>query len=186
MARSYQNHNPRVSTGYRHDRYKFPSSQVWDLCFTDNLKRKESTALKPSSGKFDQEVHLSQAGKGRLTWWINNIQSASNDVSCSDPDVVISSAASIEGWGCECQGVSSGGLWLPVEAAFFALKAFRAVLRNDMCASSWITSRRCHVKIIWSHLIQIPAMILLSVYGQGILIIILLSVQPTYQDLKVW
>ena len=130
MARSYQNHNPRVSTGYRHDRYKFPSSQVWDLCITDNLKRKESTALKPSSGKFDQEVHLSQAGKGRLTWWINNIQSASNDVSCSDPDVVISSAASIEGWGCECQGVSSGGLWLPVEAAFFALKAFRAVLHN--------------------------------------------------------
>ena len=105
------------------------------------LEKETSTALKLSRGEFDQEVHLSQAGIGELTWWINNIQSASNDVCCSDPYIVISSDASNEGWGCECQGVSSEELWLPVEktfyinyleliAAFFALKAFRAVLHN--------------------------------------------------------
>ena len=86
-------HDLTVSTSYRHDSSQFPSSKVWTFALHTTCMEK-STAQKLSRGEFDQEVHLSQAGKGELMWWINDTQSASSDVCCSDLDIVISSDAS--------------------------------------------------------------------------------------------
>ena len=95
-----------------------------------------------SHGDFDRDVHLTDAGKQELDWWMHNIHDIYNDVCQSEPDIVIcTDASSQKGWGVICQGVRSGGLWLPEEkefhinclelkAAFLGIKAFRDILRN--------------------------------------------------------
>ena len=59
----------------------------------------------------------------------------------SEPDMIVTSDASLTVWGCDCEGVQSGGHWSPAEktfhinyleikAAFFALKCFLSQLQN--------------------------------------------------------
>ena len=41
-----------------------------------------------------------------------------SDILQTEPDVAITSDASLSGWSCACNGVQSGGSWLPVQAMF--------------------------------------------------------------------
>ena len=61
---------------------------------------------------------LSPATKSELSWWSDNVASAYNDIHQTDPDVILTSDASLTGWGYAYNGVNSGGHWLPVEAEF--------------------------------------------------------------------
>ena len=112
----------------------FPAVRFVSLYYRQ-LEKDKSRALKKSKGNFDHMMEISEAGRKELSWWIENITDAFNDVCHRDPDFVIHSDASLHGWGCVCEEVSSGGVWLPVErtfhinnlelkAAFFALKSF--------------------------------------------------------------
>ena len=112
----------------------FPAVRFVSLHYRQ-LEKDKSRALKKSKGNFDHMMEISEAGRKELSWWIENITDAFNDVCHRDPDIVIHSDASLQGWGCVCEGASSGGVWLPVErtfhinylelkAAFFALKSF--------------------------------------------------------------
>ena len=100
------------------------------------LDKEKSAALKGSKGDFDHVMHLSQAGCEELLWWSENVDNAENDIGQSDPDLVIHTDASLSGWGCHCNDVSSGGQWsecekefhinyLELKAVLLALKSFQ-------------------------------------------------------------
>ena len=48
---------------------------------------------------------------------IEVVESTYNDICMGDPKLVLSSDASLIGWGCECEEVTAGGQWLPAEQA---------------------------------------------------------------------
>ena len=106
-----------------------------------HLEKDKTRALKENKGDFDRKMTVSAQSKVELKWWISHVDSAYNDVCCNDPDVVVTSDASLTGWGCVCEGVSSGGQWtsaeksfhihyLELKAALFALHCFQAKLKN--------------------------------------------------------
>ena len=119
----------------------FPAVKYGPLHYK-HLENIKKLALEASHGDFDRDVHLTDAGKRELDWWMHNIHDVYNDVCQSEPDIVIcTDASSQKGWGVICQGVRSGGLWLPekkefhinyleLKAAFLGIKAFRDILCN--------------------------------------------------------
>ena len=66
-------------------------------------------ALKRCKGDFDKTLTLATDSREELSWWIDNVQDSYNNVGTNEPDVVVSSNASLTGWGCDCEGVHSGG-----------------------------------------------------------------------------
>ena len=113
----------------------FPAVKYGSLHYR-HLDWDKTQALKDHSGNFDAPVSLSEAAKGELEWWVTNVPNVSNDIAPSDPDITVYSDASLLGWGSECEGVRTGGTWLPEEksnhinflelqAAFFTLQSFR-------------------------------------------------------------
>ena len=73
---------------------------------------------------------LSRSACQELQWWATNITQSHNE-----PQLTITSDASLKGWGAECEGVSTGGSWTALEAtnhinylemmaAFLGLKTF--------------------------------------------------------------
>jgi len=89
---------------------------------------------------------LSASAKNELSWWVNNILSAFNQISHPSPSLITTSDASHVGWGAACDDTSTGGTWLAKEtqshinclellAAFFALKIFAKSLQMNMRVS---------------------------------------------------
>lgn len=73
--------------------------------------------------------------KIELKWWIDNIKAQFRKIDQGTPQIVISSDASMSGWGAVCNGVKIGGRWnddekihhinyLELLAVFHALKSF--------------------------------------------------------------
>ena len=118
----------------------FPAVRYGPLHYR-SLEEDKKEALRESRGDFDHTMTLSESSQTELKWWEDNVESASNDVCTGDPEVVISTDASLIGWGCDCEGVSAGGQWLPVEqnfhinylelkAALLALKCFQTKIER--------------------------------------------------------
>ena len=78
----------------------------------------KTQSLAQNKGNFEAVVHLSVETKKELTWWKDNILSASAEVQDDrgDPDFVIFSDASLSGWGCSCEIGKTGGHWDAVES----------------------------------------------------------------------
>ena len=94
-----------------------------------------------AKGDYDSPVSVTIAASTELQWWVDNVTTASNDITPSDPDITVAADASLSGWGCVCEDDHSGGLWLPAEASFhinylelkaavFALQCFLTKIRN--------------------------------------------------------
>ena len=130
-------------------------------------------ALKRCKGDFDKTLTLATDNREELSWWIDNEQDSYNNVCTSKPDVVVNSDVSLTGWGCDCEGVHSGGQWLPAErmyhrnylelkAVFFVLQCFLSKLQNKhvrlmidntmavACINTWALTIHCLV--IKSHM----------------------------------
>ena len=118
----------------------FPAVKYRPLHYR-SLEEDKKEALRVSNGDYDKPMILSSDSKAELVWWLHNVYSAYNNVGVSDPEVVISSDASKIGWGCECEGVTAGGQWLPIErqfhisylelnAAFFVLNCFQSKIKG--------------------------------------------------------
>ena len=73
--------------------------------------RDKTFALTQNKGDFDAVMTISQAGKSELTWWVHNITSAFNIVSHGPPVRQVTTDASLQGWGAECNNISTGGPW---------------------------------------------------------------------------
>ena len=86
-------------------------------------------------------MQVSPQGIAELTCWSDNVLDACKPISNSEPCLVITTDASKQGWGVECQNISTGGLWpkseaseqinyLELLATFFGLKTFAQTKSN--------------------------------------------------------
>ena len=95
----------------------FPAVQYGPLHYR-SLERDKIEALKCNKGDFDSQMTLSEGSKQELEWWCANVHSACKTIGIKDPEVVVFTDSSLSGWGCVCEGTSTGGHWLPLEKAF--------------------------------------------------------------------
>ena len=91
---------------------------------------------------YETEITLNQSCKEDLQWWIDQITNWNGrSITIPPPDLIITTDASLKGWGAVCQGIHTRGLWTPQEAsqhinvlelkaALFAVRAFTA---NKTC-----------------------------------------------------
>lgn len=54
---------------------------------------------------------LSAQSKTELTWWVDNVLTASKPISHGNPDLTLTTDASNLGWGAVCGDTSTGGFW---------------------------------------------------------------------------
>ena len=81
-------------------------------------------------------IQLSQLAREELMWWGDNLEAWNGKALVSgEPDLIIETDASLNGWGASCMGVTTGGRWsqeeqhlhincLELLAGAFALKTF--------------------------------------------------------------
>jgi len=113
----------------------FPAMEHGPLYYR-NLEEDKKRALKMHRGQWDQKMRLSPASKIEIGWWNSHIHNATSPISHGEPQLIITSDASLIGWGAFCNGVKTGGAWTAQEltyyhinelellGAFFALKSF--------------------------------------------------------------
>jgi len=99
------------------------------------LQRQQILELGKGCG-FEKVVELDQSAREELHWWVQNLRlSNGKRILLQKPQLVISSDASMKGWGAFCQGQRTGGPWsmiekkdhiniLEMKAAKFALMTF--------------------------------------------------------------
>ena len=102
--------------------------------FWRRLEIEKAMWLKIYKGNFDQVVLISDMVKEDLKWWIENIQNFPTKVLMDTVSVVLTTDASLEGWGAVCGDVVTGGVWssdeksyhinvLELKAVLFGLKS---------------------------------------------------------------
>ena len=86
--------------------------------------------------EYNSIVSLNMECRTDLQWWIDQLSIWNGrSLISSAPDLIITTDASLKGWGAVCQGVHTRGLWtqeesllhinaLELKAALFALRAF--------------------------------------------------------------
>ncbi|XP_068734583.1 uncharacterized protein [Montipora capricornis] len=76
--------------------------------------------------EYNSIVPLNMECRNDLQWWIDQLSIWNGRSLISPaPDLIITTDASLKGWGAVCQGVHTRGLWtLELKAALFALRAF--------------------------------------------------------------
>ncbi len=96
----------------------FPGVKYGPLWYR-NMENDKIEGLKMSKGKFDANIQLSEMALAEISWWTENINSASNDIDAQsrhgEPDFIIFSDASLLGWGASCDLGQTGGHWLVTE-----------------------------------------------------------------------
>ena len=80
------------------------------------LEKNKTQALKEAKGNFDATMVLSQGAKAELHWWESNVETTFQTLSRDEPQHIITTDASLSGWGAEYQGISTGGMWTDSEA----------------------------------------------------------------------
>lgn len=93
----------------------FPGVKHGPLHFR-RLEREKTLALTKCKGNFDSKMCLSGMAIQELTWWVHNTDSAYNNIAEEHPVVIITTDASLNGWGATCDGVSTGGIWSELES----------------------------------------------------------------------
>ena len=76
-----------------------------------HLELDKISALRANNGNFDSIMALSVQSKTELTWWVNNILTASKLISHGNPDLTLTTDPSNVGWGAVCGDTSTGGFW---------------------------------------------------------------------------
>ena len=80
------------------------------------LEMEKTCALKQNKGNFKWLMTLSSEAKSDIQWWIDSISVAYNPVNHGDPDIIMTTDASLSGWGACLDGMTTGGRWNPDEA----------------------------------------------------------------------
>ena len=97
--------------------------------------------LKLAKGNFEAFMSVSSEGFSDMKWWLDNLDKSYNVITHPPVDIVISSDASLKGWGAVFGEEKTGGRWSPSEAeyhinvlelmaAYFAVKCFYKQLEN--------------------------------------------------------
>ena len=81
-----------------------------------SLRWKKTCALKQTKKNFYRSMTLSSEAKSDIQWWIDSISVAYNPVNHGDPHIIMTTDASLSGWGACLDGMTTGGRWNPDEA----------------------------------------------------------------------
>ena len=115
----------------------FPAVEFAEMHYR-HLERDKICALRANKGNFDSIMTLSAQSKTELTWWIDNVLTASKPISHGNPDLTLTTDASNLGWGAVCGGTSTGGFWSLEEQGnhinFLELKAVLLGLKS-LCSA---------------------------------------------------
>ena len=112
----------------------FPGVQYGPLHYR-SLERQKTRALQENQGNYDRCMKITKGMKSELQWWIINLPTQSKEITRGNPQVIITTDASDQGWGATCQSEQIGGRWSSEEkqnhinfqelsAVDLALKAF--------------------------------------------------------------
>jgi len=87
------------------------------------------------SQNLEKIIVLSEEAKGELLWWVQNLSITNSRLLIAPPpQLVISSDASLQGWGAFCKGHRTGGQWSAVEKDLhinvLELKAAKLAIRT--------------------------------------------------------
>ena len=75
------------------------------------LERDKSKSLAKRKGKFDKPMVLSRQAISEVKWWRDNIMPSFNPIMRGNPEVIITTDASLLGWGACCNGRETGGIF---------------------------------------------------------------------------
>ena len=82
-----------------------------------SLEIDKNLALNRAKGNFERHMTISPAGLDDIIWWLNNITNSPNPIRISEPNTVITTDASLEGWGAHNEReIATGGRWLETES----------------------------------------------------------------------
>ena len=109
--------------------------------FYKRLEILKSFELSKNRGNYEAIIHLPAEAIEDLKWWTHNTDNYPVFVRKSDTAITMTSDASSSGWGGECKGETTGGLWtgqeqeshincLELKAALFTLQAFGKNLKS--------------------------------------------------------
>ena len=139
----------------------FPGVEFGQLYYRD-LEKLKIEALRKTKGDFDGKICINQESKVELHWWKDNIDTANNKINRKSPEILITSDASLSGWGAVLdQTINAGGRWNETEkikfgeninalellAVFLALQSFEKhvvhkhvkVLSDNMTTVNYIS-----------------------------------------------
>ena len=127
--------------------------------FYRKLELAKIQALNINCGNYDAVMPVTSDMAQDLSWWIDNLKNQKRHISHGNPDMVITSDASLLGWGASSGQKKIGGRWksdelkfhinyLELLAIFLSLKAFcttkngiHVQLKTDnVCAMSYLNS----------------------------------------------
>ena len=74
------------------------------------LERDKTSALARKKGNFDAKMTLSKESILELKWLSNKVIDVFKHISHGEPSLVITTDASLQGWGAECHSIATGGL----------------------------------------------------------------------------
>ena len=91
-----------------------------DSCITSTLQyrslQRQQIVELASKGNFETSLTLTQEVRKELEWWIQNLHLSNGKALLAlPPQLVITSDASLQGWGASCQGHRTGGPWSNLE-----------------------------------------------------------------------
>lgn len=112
----------------------------FSMLHTRFLERDKISCLE-GQNDMSKDLILSGEARSELIWWQSSIPTATNSISYSKHDIVVSSDASLSGWGGECNGVSTHGFWtveertshinvLELWGAFYVIKSLAGDARS--------------------------------------------------------
>ena len=112
----------------------FPGVMFGPLYFR-HLECDKPLALTQANWDFDLPMTLSVEAKQELSWWVSSAPHSYNVVSHGQPEVTLTTDASLVGWGCMLGETRTGGSWSPDEkskhinylellAVYLALQSF--------------------------------------------------------------
>ena len=114
---------------------------MYGALYHRNIELDKTRALRQNAGNFDAYMTLSDGAKKELNWWVRNAQESYNLISHGSPDTVLTTDASLTGWGAVFENESTGGSWSTAEktnninalellAVFFGLKCYAKNANN--------------------------------------------------------
>lgn len=80
------------------------------------IEKEKIQALKTSKGDFDSEMIVTENMKIDLLWWVSNLASQERNINHGNAQIVITSDASLSGWGAVYGNDKFGGRWSESEA----------------------------------------------------------------------
>ena len=117
-----------------------PCSTIWGTVLQEVRDTvNKITALRQNWGDYDTVMNLSEHSKVELLWWINIITQSQRLLITSNPDLILTTDASLLGRGAVLYGTETGGHWSAEEHGFhinyLEMKAVLLDLKS-LCANA--------------------------------------------------